>query len=62
MSSLAGQSTDAENSKPQPYCKAVESGLKTHTAGSLQKIAAESRSGQNQRTGSGATAVTASIK
>lgn len=62
MSSLAGQTTDRENSKPPAYCTKVESGLKTGTLGGLQKIAAESHSGQNQRTGSGATAVTASIK
>ena len=62
MSSLAGQSTDAENSRPQPYCKPVDNALKTSTIGALQSIASESRSGQNQRTGAGATPVTASIQ
>ena len=62
MASVAGQSTDRENSKPYPGCTTVDSGLKTGTLGKLQEIAACSHDGQNQLTGVGATPVTASIK
>jgi hypothetical protein len=62
MPDFNAQNTDAENAKAAPKCTARDNDLKKSSRGSLQSIAGEGGSGQQQDTGAGGEAVTASRK